>query len=170
MEPITWGFIGTIAGAIVGSSASIITTLITGWNSRKLQDNAAAIERQERARDLQRTNLIELQEALFTGMRLTGRAHLEDVESYKTGKNNGRVSLLGEELNQELLLSNRRLSILTERVADNELRAKIKELHRQMTSVLLANSENESTAALAKTSKLFELLMDKLGETLRRTF
>ena len=79
MEPVTWGFLGTIVGTIVGASASIITTLITGRYSIKLQKDAISHERNERAREFQRNNLLELQNVLSSHMRLVTRAHLEDI-------------------------------------------------------------------------------------------
>lgn len=170
MEPVTWGFIGALAGTIVGASASIITTIITGWNSRKLQNDAVSLERSERTREFQRSNLLELQDALSTGMRLIGRAHIEDVESFRNSINNGRSSFLSEELNQELLISSRKLAILTERVADDSLRESIKALRNEMTSVLMAKTESESKSVLQYASSLFETTMENLGDVLRGSY
>lgn len=44
MEPLTWGFIGTLIGAIVGASASIFTTYINARNSSKIQENIEALK------------------------------------------------------------------------------------------------------------------------------
>lgn len=170
MEPLAWAFIGTVIGAVVGAGASIITTVITASNARKLQQNAATIERSEKAREFQKNNLLELQEALSVGMRLTVRAHLADVEAFRQGGGNGQTSLLPEELNQELFKSNRQLSILTERVADDALREAIKRLRQAMTDVLMAREENESFSALKKASSSFEKTMGQLGNVLRGNY
>jgi gas vesicle protein len=170
MEPVTWGFIGTLVGAVVGASASIFTTLITGWNSRKLQKEAAVFERSERAREFQRNNLLELQDALTSGMRLIGRAHLEDVESFRKSKDDARRTFLTEELNQELLISSRNLAILTERIADDSLRESIKALRGEMTNVLMAKSASESDQSIQQVSSTFEKTMENLGVVLRGSY
>lgn len=85
MEPLTWAFVGTVIGALVGASTSIITTVITASNTQKLQQSAASLERLEKAREFQRSNLLELQEALCTGMRLIRRAHMFDTEQFQKG-------------------------------------------------------------------------------------
>ena len=170
MEPVTWGFIGTLAGAIVGASASIATTYITARNSRLLQEGAASLERSERAREFQRNNLIELQDTLFSGMRLIGRSHLEDVESFRKDGNEGRSSMLSEELNQELMMSSRKLAILTERIADQSLRERINALRTEMTDVLMAKTESESFSAIKTASGTFEKTMENIGVVLRGSY
>jgi hypothetical protein len=170
MEPVTWGFIGTLVGAVVGASASIITTLITERNSSKLQQDAASLERSERARELQRSTLLEIQDALSSGMRLVGRAHLEDAESFRRSENDGKRPLLSEQLDQELLISNRRLALLTERIADDPLRESIKALHREMTNVLMARTESESEAALQYASSIFGKVMENIGVARRSSY
>ena len=170
MEPVTWGFIGTLVGTIVGASASIATTFITTSNSRKLKQDAASLERSERARDFQRNNLLELQEALSIGMRLIGRAHLEDINSLRKSENEGRNSLLSEELNLDLMISSRKLAILTERIADQSLRDSIKKLRTEMTNVLMAKTEGESLETLQWASSTFEQTMEKLGIILRSSY
>jgi hypothetical protein len=108
MDAATWGFIGTLAGAVIGATASICTTLVSSWNASRLQQNADYLERIERARAFQRDNLLALQDSLQDAMRLAARAHLEDAVAANFGK-----SMLSEEVNQNILLSNRKLSILT---------------------------------------------------------
>ncbi len=170
MEPVTWGFIGTIAGTIVGASASIITTLITARNSRKLQQDAESHERSERARDFQRNNLLEIQEELLIGMRLISSAHIEDLESFKKSENENRRSLLSQELDKDLLVSSKNLTKLSERTADQSLRESIKILRSEMTTVLMAKTENESFASLQRASATFENTMEKLGVVLRSSY
>ena len=170
MEPVTWGFLGTLAGVIVGAAASIGTTYITTRNSRLLQQDAASLERKEQAREFQRQNLIELQESLFNCMRLTGKAHLEDLESFRKSTNDGRSSLLTEELSQELMMSNRQIAILTERVADQKLRNSIQELRKNMTNVLMAKTEQGSYSELQVASNSFDEIMKNLGSVLRESY
>ena len=170
MEPVTWGFIGTLAGAVVGASVSTITTIITARNSRMLQQDAKSFERKEKAREFQRNNLIDLQEAITVEMRLIGRAHIEDMESFRKNANGGRIILLSEELNLELRNNSARLTILTERVASDSFRQNIKALRNNMTNVLLAKSENESLAAIQLVSNKFQETMEDLGVMLRESY
>lgn len=170
MDAATWGFIGTVVGAVVGASASILTTLISGRNSARLQEKADTLERLERAREFQRYNLLELQDSLSQNMRLIGRAHIEDVESYQKSDSGERSNLLSEELNQELMVSSRKAAILTERIADNTLRDNLKELRQKMTDVLVAKSETESREMLQIASISFEQFMVQLGVVLRSNY
>ena len=170
MEPVTWGFIGTIVGTIVGASASITTTLITGRYSRKLQQDAISHERSERAREFQRNNLLELQEAISSHMRLTTRAHLEYIKSYRDSSNQRKRPLLSDELDQELGLSNRRLTILTERVADDPLRESIKALSTEMFKVMMTKSESEINEAIQNLAPMCMKTMEGLGCALRTSY
>jgi len=170
MDAATWGFVGTVVGAVVGASASILTTLISERNSARLQNNADTLERLERAREFQRNNLLEIQDSLAKNMRLVGRAHLEDVESYRKDGSEGRSNFLSEELDQELMLSSRKLAILTERIADDALRNNLKELRQKMTDVLMAKSEIESSEILQIVSTGFEQFMQQLGVVLRNNY
>ena len=170
MGAASWGFIGTVLGAVVGASASILTTLISGRNSARLQEKADTLQRLERAREFQRNNLLELQDSLFQQMRMIGRAHLEDIEYFRKSESGERSNFLSEELNQELMLSNRKVAILTERISDDSLRNNLKELRRKMTNVLMARSENESREMLQQASDHFELFMGQLGVVLRSNY
>ncbi|WP_338352643.1 hypothetical protein [Thalassolituus oleivorans] len=170
MEPLTWAFIGTVIGTVVGASASIITTVITASNARKLQQGAASLERSEKALEFQRNNLLELQDALSAGMRLIGRAHLFDTQQFHKGGKTGCTELLPEELNQELYNSNRELSILTERIINNPLRESIKNLRQTMTEVLMARAEHESFTAMKNAHASYEETMNLLGKVLREHY
>lgn len=165
MDAATWGFIGTLAGAVIGATASICATLVSSWNASRLQRNADYLERIERARAFQRDNILELQDSLQDAMRLIGCAHLEDVAAANWGK-----SMLSEEVNQSILLTNRKLSILTERVADDKLRSELKQVREKMTNCLLAKSKAEGEALIMDTSTAFNLLMGYLGEVLRSNY
>lgn len=170
MDTATWGLIGTLVGTVVGASASILTTLISGTNSARLQEQADTLERLERARGFQRNNLLELQDSLLQEMRLTGRAHLEGVKSYRESGSEVRSNLLSEELNQELMISAGKVAILTERIADDTLRDNLKELRQKMTNVFMAKSETESIEMLQIASTSFIQVMVQLGAVLRSNY
>lgn len=169
MDSAIWGFIGTIVGAIIGASASILTTIINGRKSVQLQKERDNFERLERSREFQRNTLLELQDSLLQNLRLIARAHLEDLASYR--QNDGvRNNLLSAELNQDIMLSNRKNAILTERISDDELRNNLKKLRQDMNDVLLAKSENESLNKLQIVSSNFEKFMEELGVVLRNNY
>jgi uncharacterized membrane protein YccC len=169
MDAATWGFVGALAGTVIGASASIVTTIISGWNANRLQKNADALERTERARAFQRSNLLELQDSLQDVMRLIGRAHHEDMLAARESGEWGK-SMLSEELNQGILLANRKLAILTERVANDELRSNLRELHQIMTNCLMSSSELESMGSIQRASSEFAPFMEKLGVVLRGNY
>jgi hypothetical protein len=167
MDAAAWGFVGTIAGAIVGSLASVLTTFLTGANTRKLQSHSDSLLRLERFREFQRTTLLELQEALALNMRLVGRGHLEDLDSYHKNPQPTAWPKLSDALDQEIAQSNRRLSLLMERIANDDLRKLIKDLRPMMSDVLMARSAEESRVRFMATMAPFEKVMEELGTVLR---
>jgi hypothetical protein len=167
MDPVAWGFIGTIAGALVGSLSSIAITWLTGANARKLQEHSDSLSRLERFRDFQRTTLLELQEALSLHMRLMGRAHMEDLASYRKDPRPEKWPRLSDALDQEITASNRRISLLTERIAADALRKRINDLRPIMTAIVVARSAEQSHDALDACAAPFESAMEELGIVLR---
>lgn len=169
MSPESWGFIGTLVGAIVGASASILTTMINSKNAIRIQEDIERNARKERYREFQRNNLIELQEKLAYGMRLVTKAYFEDLDNYKKS-NNWRSSLLSTELDEEMGNCFRELSIKTERVDENELRYEIINLRKMMTDFLM-----ERTYEIVEKKQLilvdtFGKVMPKLGTVLRENY
>ena len=169
MEPVTWGFIGTIVGTISGASASILTTVITERNLRHIKRDEALFAREEKAKEFQFSNLLKLQDVLSSTMRLIARAHMEDREHFRQRHSPSDVSMLSEELDNELLMSSKELSILSERIADDELRENIKLLRTKMTSVVVAESAEDSGAAFKSLSYAFDESMAEIGMVLRNT-
>lgn len=159
------GFLGAILGAVVGAAASVVTTMVAARNSIRLQEHSDSLLRRERAREFQRTTLLELQEALVLNARLFVRAHLEDAASFR--KNPTAKPMLSDKLDDELAQSNRRVSLLTERVADDPLRERIKEVRKLMDKVVIARSLQESQSAAENFPVPFQGLMEHLGTVLR---
>ncbi|MBU1425530.1 MAG: hypothetical protein KKH12_03020 [Gammaproteobacteria bacterium] len=169
MDATTWGFVGALAGTVIGAAASIFTTLITNWNASRLQQNADSLERAERARSFQRDNLLELQVSIQDAMRLVGRAHHEDVVASKKSGGWGE-SKLSEEVNQNIHLTNTKLSVLSVRVADDDLRSKLELLRRKITKCLFAKSEIEGEALILDALSEFNTFMEQLGKVLRSNY
>ncbi len=169
MSPESWGFIGTLVGAFVGASVSILTTKLNSSNAIQIQKNMDESLRKERYREFQRNNLLELQENLTLGIRLITRVHLEDLNNFKK-TNSWRTSLLPDELDRDVGNFFRELSIKTERVDNNELRAEIINLRGVMSEFIMERTCEKIHERQSKLSKSFFELMPKLGKVLRENY
>lgn len=78
MEPMTWAFIGTLFGAIIGVTSSILAAYLNTRNNAKIQLNAIASQRNDRLREAQGKYLMELQETLADLMRGLTERILDD--------------------------------------------------------------------------------------------
>lgn len=162
MEPAIWGLLGTIVGAL----ASIGTSWISTHSAHRLQSSRANEERAERASTFQRQTLLELQEAIHDALRLITRAHLEDCQSHRQSGKWG-TNMLPEEVNEGSRLAQRRVAILAERVANDELRNEVKAAMNLTAKVLLAKGESESQHYLDKGSSDAMCALENLGRVLR---
>jgi hypothetical protein len=169
MEVATLGVVGTLVGTVVGAFASILTTFISGIYSTRLQKNADSLERIERMRSFQRSNLIELQETLMDAVRLLGKAHLEFVMSFRNGVDANKIRL-GEELGEKISIVNRKLTVLIERISEEELRGEVKSLRQLMTKCILSTTEEESFCLLGSINEKFDVFMGHLGDVLRSKY
>ena len=169
MNPESWGFIGTLVGAIVGASASILTTKINSKNAIRIQEQTEKNARKERFRNFQRDNLLELQEVLSSTFRLITKAHWQDLKNYKNGTN-WTESKLSPELDNEIADSFRELSINTERIDKDELRNEISKLRRKMTECLTADSYESGQGKLISLIEKFDSVMPKSGKELRSNY
>lgn len=169
MEPASWGFIGTITGTIVGATASIYATYLNGKNIANNQKSTENFQREELFREFQRDNLLKLQDEFSVGMRLIGRTYVESLKNYK--KNNDWNSFeLSEEVNIGLGNTFGILLKLTERVSNDQLRKKIIEMRKDMSSFIVDVSVVENNGFLRKLSDKFELLMIEIGIELRNNY
>lgn len=169
MEPAAWGFIGSLFGAVVGASASVLTTAINTRHSFKLQAASKEWEKAAKFSSYQHETLLAVQSAVQNLTRVAAKAHSQDRRSYaQTGK--WAQGTLGKELNEELGEANRVLSTIVERVADNELRGKVKQLHGTITDVCLAVSHEDAYAKFLKTGREYDEVMQHLGSTLRNLY
>jgi len=169
MEAGAWGFIGAISGAIVGAGASVLTSVINSRNAARMQHSANSLERAERARAFQRETLVNLQEGLQDLMRLVTRAHLADLAANRNTGGWGK-NMLPDDLSEEIRISNRNLAILLERIADDELRDDIKQLHGNINSVHTAKTKESAEARHMALAPLFQKSMEHLGAVLRQNY
>lgn len=169
MDATAWGFLGALLGAIIGAAASIATTVISTRNAARLQAQADALDRQERSRAFQRENLLSVQDALQTLGRACGQAQYLDVLAHRQGAEWGRGPL-GDDINDALGLAHRHLSALVERVADDALRADLKETHWLFTLQTMAASEVEAESRMRAATEAYEHVMSNLGAVLRSNY
>lgn len=169
MNPESWGLIGTLAGAIVGASASIFTTRINSKNAVRIQQDLEQNKRNERFREFQRDNLIKLQDEIANCINLMIKAHIEDLEYFKNN-NDWQSASLSEELNKQLTQAIRQFSIITERIEDDMLRVKLYGFRKSINNSLISKNYDKSLSNINDISKSFNGLMQDIGEELRRNY
>ncbi|SPP65043.1 hypothetical protein [Nitrospira lenta] len=165
MEGAAWGLIGTVVGVL----ASIGTTWMTNLHAESLQRHRAQEERDQRASAFQQQTLLDLQEAIHDCLRLITKGHEEDRRSASKSGAWG-ATLLDADLDESIRLANRRVGILIERVADDNLRLKIKELMFRANQILNSDSELEAGKMLVQTYVTAEETLQSVGTTLRRHY
>jgi len=162
MESAVWGLLGTI----VGACASTLATWLTVRSSSKLQEDRVRIERQERTNSFQRDTILALQEALHDMMRLVHRAHFEDRMSLLKGVP-WQEAKLSEELDENIREATRKVALLVERIASQDLRGQVKQLAIAAHQSLLAPDENEARSRIEQCSAEFNKTNEALGTALR---
>lgn len=165
MDAATWGFIGTI----VGAAASIATVWISNAHAASLQRSASERERDERRRAFQRETLLNLQDALHDELRIVTRVYISDKKAHAK-KGTWGSQLLDDELNEATLTTSRKVAILLDRVADEGLRLKIKELRTAITSITLARSAESAAASHLGLMEKAPMVMEQIGISLRAQY
>jgi len=165
MESAVWGFIGTL----IGATASVLTTYLTHRNAATLQMDARSTERIEKARAFQRETLLELQNAFHDAVRLLSLAHIEDVKADVDGSKWGK-NMLPESLAEDIRLSNRRVMLFVERVADDSVRTTIKKVMAEANGVPYCSSRAESEALLDRVTFSSVDAIEQIGKTLRALY
>jgi hypothetical protein len=166
MDAASWGFIGSVIGAIVGASASVVTTAINSRNAFHLHKIGDDLDRAERSRGFQRETLLNTQDTLQDLMRLMARAHMADRDAHRENGQWGR-NMLGDELSESTLLANRKMTAFVERITDDALRATVKNLHKQISQVGSSNSIEQAARAFIAVGADYEAAMTQLGSALR---
>lgn len=165
MDAAWWGFIGTVIGAL----ASIGTTYLSNKSAIDLQNETSKNERRERHRSFQRETMLQLQDALHDAIRLIAKVHTEDKQAFsetgKWGKN-----LLGDELSEGLRLANRKVMLLVERIADDSVRADVKNTMEMATNVTFCESQEQSEALLDRVFNESVVSIEKIGAALRSLY
>lgn len=166
MEPAAWGFVGSLLGAIVGAGTSVLTTAINTRHSLKLQAAGKEWEKTAKFSSFQQDTLLTVQSSVQTLTRLMAKAHLAHRRAYSdTGK--WAEVAFESGLDGDLAEANRALSCIVERVADDDLRRKIKEFHHSVTAVYMSKSPDEARRAFVAVGLEYAKIMERLGSTLR---
>lgn len=165
MESALWGFLGTLVGVV----SSVSTTYLNNKKSIDLQKDADLLKRNELSRAFQRETLLNLQDTLYETMRLIRQMHIEDSNNYKKTGIWGK-SEFREEVNENFMLSMRKLSILKERISNNKLRLNLDILHGNLNKPLFAKSEKEFYILFENILDNFESFMKELGVVLRENY
>jgi hypothetical protein len=119
----------------------------------------------ERRTDFQRQTLLDLQEAVQDIARAAGAVHVEDARAYKqTGQ--WQKQRIPEELDQQILLANRRVMLLNVRVRDAELRQLVEKV-----AVACSHSEHlskdSSMVAIGAVGLVLIQVHERIGTLLR---
>jgi len=162
MEAALWGFLGTL----VGAATSILTAWLSSRSSYQREHAKRLDERVEQAREFQRRTILNLQDAVHDLLRIAGSAHHQDFIASRSGQEWGQ-NMLPTELNDGAHVAFRKIGLLLSRVADDELRAKVKVLTGDVSRLLLARTELDSVSMLAKLTNQSEQLFEHMGVVLR---
>jgi hypothetical protein len=160
-----WGLIG----ALIGALASIATTWITTCNASTQQIASAEYARSEQNRAFQRETLLELQMAVSDLMRLVSRAQLEDRKAFHAGTE-WRRNMLDQALDADMGISFRDVSLLTARVADDQLRADVKSAIESAAKVSLAAEGSAAVRQFDGAMHVGMRLMERIGDSLRKQY
>ena len=164
MEPVTWGFIGTLFGAFIGAAASVLTTYIAAQNTRQMKKDEMDLERQESSRKFQLNNFTELQNALAEFLGLTHKVHLEVGRATIENKSLEDVLInLDEKLNQDILRMHRQLSILNARILDDKLRENVESLRQEMFNTQMAQNYDQSLSSMNKAKEKYAEVIKEIG-------
>ena len=162
MEPAFWVFCGTL----IGGAVSVLTTWFNNTNALQIHRLKSRDERDEKAREFQRETLLATQEAAQNLLRLMARAHIADINAFRSGQA-WELNRLEPPLNEDMRAANGRMALLTERIADDTLRDAIQAFQSSINSVVNATSANSAEEALEKVSFAIPVAMGQIGAALR---
>lgn len=165
MEAALWVFLGTL----VGAASSILTSWIATRNESARQAQADSLERAERGRAFQRGTLLELQEQLQVSMRNLGSMFASDLQLSRERGEWCREPYT-EDLNLRAQNTTARINVLTERVADDQIREAVHAFRTAVKPYVLTPSEAEAHACMRDGMVHFNLLMEEIGRVLRTLY
>lgn len=165
MNAAVWGLIGTIVGALASMGAAFLTTRA----SQRALEAKVREERLDRFRSFQQETLFKLAENLHEFLRLYTRAYVEDREAHDA-HGTWQRSPLSDEVNEGLMLSARKVSILIERVADDDLRHSMKQLMGAAAARQVTHDVQAGEQDFLRTTVVGRSVLEQLGAVLRATY
>ena len=169
MDPLTWGFIGTLIGTVVGASASIFTTIINASTVSKNQNKLEIYKREEIFREFQRDNYLKIQESTYKAHRLVSLLHVQDMQNLKDS-GQWQQGILNAENSNELLYTVQDLMMYLERIQNEKVREEIRNLTGKMLKVSHTSDLKESNQLLAEIHLDISSAMKILGKELRNNY
>lgn len=169
MDPLTWGFIGTLIGTVVGASASIFTTIINARTVSKNQNKLEIYKRQEIFREFQRDNYLKIQESTYKANRLVTLLHVQDMQNLKDS-GQWQQGILNAENSNELLHTVEDLTMYLERIQNEKVREEIRNLTGKMFKVSDTFDLKQSNELLAEINLDISKAMKILGTELRNNY
>lgn len=169
MDPLTWGFIGTLIGTVVGASASILTTIINTRNVSRNQNKIEIYKRQEIFREFQRDNYLKIQEDIYKALAIINLMHIQGLKNFEdTGKWHDESP--NSENYNELMAVLRDLMMYLERIENEKLRGEVRVILGKMTTVSSTSGWRESIDLLAQITFAVNDVMKILGTELRNNY
>lgn len=169
MEQALIPFLSTLFGAIIGASASIVTTYLSSRSQLSIQKNNDTFQREERMRGFQRDTLIQIQDQFMNLMRLSGETY-SYLRQKETETNKWGETLLPDSLSNELRLVNANLTLLFERISNDSLRDELKSVRTQFGQLILATSKQEADHIMSNAVNQSLKLMQQVGKELRANY
>jgi hypothetical protein len=165
LDAAVWGFIGTI----VGTFASIATSYINARNEVLLQASDSSRARMEQFRAFQLETLLDLQDAVHEALRMVSRSHHEDLLAFRGGAPWG-TAMISTEVDEGMRIAFRRVSLLTARLTDDQLRNDIKSAIAVASEVSAARDESHALTAFVTAMSIGHNLMESIGNSLRSQY
>jgi hypothetical protein len=181
VEPVTTataaGWLSGAVSVLLGFAAKAVSDWLQDKRAlqreRETRDALRHDQLAERRASFQRQTLLDLQDALQDLARAAGAANVQDELAFqRTG--NWQRQPLGDELNQQAFLANRRVLLLTVRVRDLALRNAVRQF-RDLTNDVQVTNRNATDAELRAASNtmlqssvpLLGQIHERIGELLR---
>ena len=170
MDPVTAAVIG-VGGAIAGYSFRVFEGWLRARWDRDREREARREATQGRLDDIQRQNLLDLQERLAEWMGAQAHVLMADRD---TLRKTGRLHQLPNGVSDAEFATGRRLMYLTERVRDDDLRAMLTGLRqraaeREAYNAVYHESVTEASieATLSELIKMADAVQTRVGTVLR---
>lgn len=168
MDAASWGFIGTLFGALVGAFASIATTFFNNRHAAKLHSRSSELARDEQRRIFQRQTLLEIQDTLPSLYGAT-LAVYKEWRAYFDERGRWDVEL-SDETDKAFRKATGSFGKLAERVADDALRDELKKVLKLTRKIKDLKKVEDALHILEGMSVGGENAVEHIGAALRAQY